>query len=377
MDIPGQSSILAHFSLIEDPRRNHWNTLHGLYDILTIALCAVLGGADGWDDIADFGRSKHAFFTDKLNLEHGLPSSDTFRRVLASIDPECFATCFLSWIEAAVGELGGDFVGIDGKTLRGSYEKDDPKAAIHMVSAWAHANRMILAQYKVESKSNEITAIPKLLEMLDLTGCLVTIDAMGCQGEMARQIHEQGADYILALKGNQSRLHGDVKTFFAEAKARNFRGMEVSSSETVNLGHARQEVRRCWVSHDVAWLDGAGKWAGLASMALIEYDRDVYSDGPTQQRYYISSRPLEAEAMVEAVRRHWGIENKVHWVLDVSFGEDARRIRRDHGAENFSVMRRVAVNLLRQDETSKRKSIKGRRKQAGWDNDYLGRLLGF
>jgi predicted transposase YbfD/YdcC len=377
METPAQSSILAHFSLIEDPRRNHWNTLHRLYDILTIALCAVLGGADGWDDIADFGRSKHAFFTDKLKLENGLPSSDTFRRVIASIDPECFAACFLSWIEAAVGQLGGDFVGIDGKTLRGSYEKDDPKAAIHMVSAWAHANRMILGQYKVESKSNEITAIPKLLEMLDLKGCLVTIDAMGCQREIARQIHEQGADYILALKGNQSTLHGDVKTFFTEAKARDFNAMEVSFSETVNLGHARREVRRCWVCDDVMWLDGFAKWAGLSSMALIEYRRDVYSDGPTEQRYYISSRSLEAEAMIEAVRSHWGIENKVHWVLDVSFGEDASRIRRDHGAENFSVMRRVAVNLLRQDETSKRKSIKGRRKQAGWDNDYLGRLLGF
>jgi len=161
METPAQSSILAHFSLIEDPRRNHWNTLHRLYDILTIALCAVLGGADGWDDIADFGRSKHAFFTDKLKLEHGLPSSDTFRRVIASINPECFAACFLSWIEAAVGQLGGDFVGIDGKTLRGSYEKDDPKAAIHMVSAWAHANRMILGQYKVENKTNEIRSFSR------------------------------------------------------------------------------------------------------------------------------------------------------------------------------------------------------------------------
>ena len=306
----------------------------------------------------------------------GIPSSDTFRRVIASIEPACFARCFLSWIEAAVGKLGGDFIGIDGKALRGSYEKDDPKALVHIVSAWASRNRMILAQYKVDSKSNEITAIPKLLEMLDLKGCLVSIDAMGCQREIARQLREQEADYILALKGNQGTLHEDVKTFFSEAKAIGFKGIAHSFFEQKDEGHARTEVRRCWVSHDVSWLPGYAKWTGLASIVLVEYTRDLYSEEPSERRYYISSRLLDAEAMLEGVRRHWGIENKVHWVLDVCFGEDASRIRRDDGAENFSVLRRVALNLLRQDETSKRKSIKGRRKQAGWDNDYLGHLLG-
>lgn len=372
--IPNDSSILAHFSILQDPRRNDWNILHPLSDIVTIALCAVLSGAEGWRDIATFGKAKQAWFTQRLKLEQGIPSPDTFRRVIAAIDPAVFADCFLSWVNAVVGKLGGGVVAIDGKTLRGSYDKDDPKAALHLVSAWADSANMILAQYKVDSKTNEITAIPTLLKVLDVEGCLVTIDAMGCQREIAQQIVDQKADYVLSLKGNQGLLHRDVKDYFVEVKGD--QRAELSYSETVNLDHGRKEVRRCWVSEDVAWLSGSAKWAGLCLIAMIEYVRDVYSESKVERRYYISSRALTASSLMEAVRQHWGIENKVHWVLDVSFSEDASRIRRDDGAENFSTLRRMALNLLRRDETSTRKSIKGRRKQAGWDNHYLEQLLG-
>lgn len=275
-----------------------------------------------------------------------------------------------------MGKLGQGVVAIDGKTLRGSYDKDDPKAALHLVSAWADSANMILAQYKVDQKTNEITAIPKLLKVLDLAGCLVTLDAMGCQCEIAQQIVDQKADYVLSLKGNQGLLHRDVKEYFAEVKPGQPQRAGFSFSETVHLAHGRKEVRRCWVSDDVTWVSGYSKWAGLCIIAMIEYVRDVYTDSKLERRYYISSRALTASALMEAVRQHWGIENKVHWVLDVSFSEDASRIRRDDGAENFSTLRRMAINLLRRDETSRRKSIKGRRKQAGWDNHYLERLLG-
>lgn len=386
MAIDDAASMLAHFSVIEDPRRNHWNTRHRLEDILTIALTAVIGGAEGWDDIAAFARAKEDWFCQRLNLKQGIPSSDTFRRVIASIDPECFAACFAAWVKAAIGRLGGslreDQIAIDGKRLRGSYEKDDPKAAIHMVSAWASSARMILAQEKVADKSNEITAIPKLLEVLDLAGCLVTIDAMGCQREIAEQLQHKHADYVLALKGNQPGLHAEVKGYFAEAQARAYAHMDVSCYESEHIAHGRKgdvkspEVRRCVVSDDVSWLAYYPKWAALRAIAMVEYCRDVYSEAGFERRYYISSRALSGAEMIEAVRRHWEIENQVHWVLDVSFSEDASRIRRDEGAENFAVMRRLALNVLRQDQTSKTKSIKGRRKVAGWDNAYLTRLIG-
>ena len=423
-------SIRNHFDTLEDPRRNHWNIDHKLGDVLFIALCAVLGGAEGWKDIETFGKAKKAWFDQKLSLTEGIPSDDTFRRVISRIDPKSFGACFRGWVRASVDTLseeehgeeehgeeehgeekhggekhgeeehgeekhgeekhGEELIAIDGKTLRGSYEDGDPKAAVHMVSAWASANEMVLAQRKTDDKSNEITAIPELLApellaLLELNGCLVTIDAMGCQKEIARQIWEAEADYVLALKGNQGHLHREVREYFEEAKKRGFpkagfpKAMPTSCCEESAVGHNRKEVRRCVVSTDVEWLGSYGEWAGLKSIALVEYCRDVYaSDDPraeTKQRFYISSMACEAEELLEATRRHWEIENKVHWVLDVSFAEDDSRIRRRDGAENFSRLRRMALNLLRSDDTANRKSIKGRRKQAGWDQQYLERLV--
>ena len=295
----------------------------------------------------------------------------------------------LGWVREAVEALQHDHenerevVAIDGKTLRGSYEDGDPKAAIHMVSAasrrgvaWASANDMVLAGRKVEDKSNEITAIPQLLTMLDLRGCIVTIDAMGCQTDIAEQVCQAEADYVLALKGNQGNLHADVRAYFEEGKKRGLEAMPVSVAEQTNIRHGRKEIRRCVASADVKWVAGYKQWANLTSIALVEYCRDVYAEKPAwEQRFYISSASLEAEAMLNTVRRHWEIENKVHWVLDVSFQEDASRVRRRDGAENFSRLRRMALNLLRSDSTAKRQSIKGRCKQAGWDHQYLEHLI--
>lgn len=371
MEAKDATCIAAHFDAIEDPRRDR-GKLHKLNDILIIAICATIGGAEGWDDIAAFGRAKQDWFEQRLDLEHGIPSADTFRRVIALIKPRHFAQCFLCWVNAVVQDLGGDRIAIDGKTLKGSY--DHPKAAIHMVSAWANEHRLVLAQEKVDQKTNEITAIPALLEVLDLEGCIVTLDAMGTQREIAQQIHDQGADYVLALKANHGILHAEVVEYFEDAKARYFKGIDHDYAETLDLGHARRERRRCLVSGDVTWLRDYAKWAGFRSLILVESERATYTKETVQQRYFISSLAPDAAKILAAVRGHWGIENQLHWVLDVSFSEDACRIRRNNGAENFSVLRRIALNVLRQDTESKL-SLKAKRKTAGWNNDYLARIL--
>jgi len=306
------SGIRKHFDTIEDPRNNDWNIDHEFGDVLIIALCAVIGGAEGWEDIETFGTCRRDWFEEKLQLrDRGIPSNDTFRRVISRIAPEHFQACFLGWIREAVGALGGDFVAIDGKTLRGSYEDGDPKAAIHMVSAWASENEMVLAQRKTDEKSNEITAIPELLALLDLEGCIVTIDAMGCQTEIAGQIREAEADYLLALKGNQGNLHAEAQEYFEEGKNRRFDAVPVSKVEQTEISHDRREVRRCYVSTDVEWLPGYEEWTDLTSIALVEYCRDTCSEqAETQQRLYISSSGWEAEELLEATRRHLGIRKQ-------------------------------------------------------------------
>ena len=364
-------SLLEHFQNLEDPRWPRYK-LHKFNDLLFIAICATISGADGWSDIEQFAHAKEDWLRGYLELPNGVPSDDTFRRVISRINPEAFEACFRGWITAVVEHTDGELISIDGKTLRGSY--DDDKAALCMVSAWASAERLILAQERVSDKSNEITAIPALLSALELSGCLVTLDAMGTQRATAKQITDQGGDYVLALKSNHPTLYEDVRTFFEEAQAKQYQGIDHDFSEQTDAGHGRIEVRRCWVVGDIDWLRHQDRWAGLRSLVLVEARRMVDEHESLDRRYYITSAAPVASKLLAAVRGHWGIENQVHWVLDVSFSEDRSRIRKGYGAVNMSLLRRLTLNLIRKEKTVK-SSLKQKRKRAGWDNGYLEKVL--
>lgn len=367
--------IADHFDHLQDTRRAQ-GRLHRLDHILTVALCAVVAGAEGWADIATFGHAKAEWLTRRLGLPHGPPSADTVRRVLSTIEPDAFAEGFARWVESVATKTAGEVVAIDGKALRHSYHKDDPQAMIHMVSAWASEQRLVLAQTVVDEKSNEITAIPRLLDVLDVSGCIVTIDAMGTQTGIAAQIRDQGADYVLALKGNQGALDADVRDYFETLRPTSTGA--VCYAESTDVGHGRKDVRRLWASSDVAWLVQGGDWAGLKSLVMVESERHTDGGIARQRRYYITSLPADgpsdAARLLGAVRSHWGIENGVHWVLDVVFREDESRVRQDHGGANLSVLRHLALNLLRRAES--KLSLRMRRKRAGWDDRFLEEVVG-
>lgn len=367
------ASILTHFASLEDPRDMRGKE-HLLLDIITIALCAVMSGAEGWEDMAEYGRAKQDWLSTFLSLPNGIPCADTFRRVFARLDPEQMQRCFVSWVNAIRELLGAEVVGIDGKTLRHSDDKGCGKAAIHMVSAWASANRLVLGQCKVDDKSNEITAIPALLSVLEITGCIVTIDAMGCQRDIASAILARGADYVLALKGNQGSLFEDVQWLFQQAQASEFEGVAHSFAQSIDIGHGRTETRRCWTLSDLGYLTQAPRWAGLQTIVMVQSERRYQGQTTTENRFFISSLPSQAALVMNAVRTHWSIENSLHWVLDVSFHEDASRIRRDFAPQNMALLRHLALNLLSQDSSSKR-GIAARRKRAAWDHTYLIKLL--
>jgi len=343
-------------------------------DMLIIAVCAVICGADGWEDLEEYGTSQAEWFATFLDLPHGIPGHDTFRRVLSRLDPEELTQCFIAWTEALSEASGGDIVSIDGKTLRHSFDRASGQAAIHMVSAWASANRLVLGQLKVEEKSNEITAIPKLIQMLDIAGATVTIDAMGCQKEIAKVITDREAEYVLALKENHPTLSGDVTRFFDEAKATAFADIAHAYHETVDGDHGRIETRRYWITSDIEWLGAKASWAKLHSIGMVESCREVGETVQVETRYFLTSLPAQGVRFAQAVRQHWGVENSLHWVLDVSFQEDACRIRKEKGAQTFAVLRHIALNLLRREPHHKR-GIKARRKRAGWDRDYLVQVL--
>lgn len=366
------TSLLEHFEDIEDPRWSRYK-LHKLSDLIFITICACICGADGWEDIEQFAVAKQDWLKKYLELPNGLPSDDTFRRVISRIDPDAFEACFRSWITSVIEHTEGELISIDGKTLRGS--NDHGKAALCLVSAWANSNRLILAQERVSEKSNEITALPNLLSALEISGCIVTIDAIGTQRTIVEQIVQQEADYVLALKSNHPMLYEDVRTFFDEAQAEQYQHIDHSYVAHTDDGHGRIEVRRCWAVGDVAWLRNQDRWAGLKSIICVEAKRITGADESVSRRYYISSLTPDAEQILQAVRGHWGIENQVHWVLDVGFGEDGSRIRKDHGAANMSLLRRLTLNLIRQEDSVKW-SLKGKRKRAGWDNTYLEKVLG-
>jgi predicted transposase YbfD/YdcC len=369
------SPFVEHFGSLPDPRVDR-TKLHPLLDILVIAVCAVIAGAEGWEDIAEFGRLKECFFRERLGLElpHGIPSPDTFRRVMARLDPDAFGRAFLAWTQTLRVRTKGEVVALDGKTLRHSFDTAAGQAPIHLVSAWAATNRLVLAQVKVDDKSNEITAFPALLALLDLRGCTVTIDAMGCQKEIARQIIAQEGDYVLALKANQGQIFEDVRLFFEDATLGGFAGIRVRCDERTEKDHGRIETRRYWLVKEIDWLEGKPEWAGLCSIGMAESMRRIGEKVETERRYFLCSLKGSARIFGRAVRRHWGIENGEHYVLDVSFHEDACRIRREHGAENFATLRHIALNLVRRERTATR-GVKARLRRAGWDEGYLLRVL--
>ena len=362
----------THFSNITDPR--DLNKRHKFIDIITIAICAVVCGANSWEHIQVFGQSKLDWFKDFLQLPHGIPSHDTFGRVFAQIDPGEFQQSFMSWVQALCQLSHGQVIAVDGKTLRRSHDKTNGKSAIHMVSAWASANGMVLGQVKTDEKSNEITAIPELIKTLEVEGCIVTIDAMGCQKNIAKTIIDKGADYVLALKDNQGTLHDNVELFFQDYLKNNTNHSAIDSYQSTDGDHGRIEIRKYWTTSDINWLQGKESWKNLNTIGMVQRQRHVGDDSSIETSYYISSIENDAKRLGHAVRSHWGIENSLHWVLDVSFREDESRIRKDNAPQNFAVLRHMALNLLK-TETSLKKSVKSKQLKAGWDNNYLTKVL--
>lgn len=373
------NSIQAHFADLPDPRRAQGRR-HRLSDMIVIAVCAVICCADSWADVADFGRAKLKWFRTFLDLPHGIPCQDTFERVFARLDPAAFERCFMSWTKALAGSSRGKLVAIDGKRIRRSFAHAwDHSTATHLVSAFVHEDATVLGQLSVDCKENEIVAIPKLLELLDLSGAAVTIDAMGCQTEIAGQIVRNGGDYVLAVKENQPALHDALRRNLDEMILEKFAGVRHDFAQSVEGDHGRIETRRVWVSDQLDdWLDAGlrSRWMGLRSVVVVEAKREMpLKPTSVERRYFISSLPgTDASRMATCIRGHWSVENKLHWVLDVSFAEDQSRQRKDHAAENFSRLRRIALNLLRR-ETTKKRGVKGKRLNAAWDHDYLLKLL--
>lgn len=373
MDANAPDTLLRWFGDLKDPRPGH-NVMHRFSDMLAIAILAVLCGADGWVDVATFGRCKEDWLRTFLPLPHGIPSHDTFGRVFGRLDPTAFEKCFMNWV-AALAQSDGRLIAIDGKTLRHSFDTADQKAAIHMISAWSQANQLVLGQLTTEAKSNEITAIPELLKLLDLKGAVVTVDAMGCQKAIAEKIIDQGGDYILQVKDNQPSLHQDLQLLFAEGMRKDCLGVGHTFVQEADKGHGRVETRRLWTTEEVGWYAQASQWKGLSRFICIESVREGNGKSSTDRRYYLSSiQKTTAGALLRIIRGHWGIENRLHWCLDVSFNEDSSRIRKGHAAENFSRLRRLALNLLRKDKTYK-VGLKTKTKACSWDHQYLFNIL--
>ncbi|MEI9892435.1 MAG: ISAs1 family transposase [Chthoniobacter sp.] len=367
------TSLSQYLSIIADPRVDRTKE-HSLHDLLIIAVLAMLCGAESFVDFADFGRAQESWLRTFLPLPNGIPSHDTFGRVFALLDPEQFAACFSSWTQSLRQSLAQEIVAVDGKTVRRSHDRARGRPAIHLVSAWASENGLVLGQIKIEEKSNEITAIPALLRALELRGCIVTIDAMGTQKAIAKEIVEADAQYVLALKGNHEKVHAEVREFFADARARQFPGVTHAFLETVEKDHGRLETRRYWITEQIGWFADRALWAGLRSFGMVESLREIDGQMTAEIRFYLGSIPADAQTFARAVRGHWGIENQLHWSLDVAFGEDQCRVRVGHAAENLARLRHIALNILKADTTKKR-GLKGKQKNAAWDHSYLLHLL--
>jgi predicted transposase YbfD/YdcC len=367
-------TIYAYFGQIPDPLLDRTKR-HSLKDIIVIAICAVICGADGWVAVEEFGKSKIDWFRRFLDLPNRIPSHDTFGRVFSLLDSEQFMGCFASWISNVARLTSGEVVAVDGKTLRRSFDTASSKSAIHMVSAWACENGLVLGQVTTDQKSNEITAIPKLLDGLELSGCIVTIDAMGCQKKIAKKIVDKDCDYLFGLKGNQGALNDDVREFFRYAEEEQFEGIPHDYVETVDGEHGRIETRRIWCTSDTDWFEEKHLWKGLSSFGMVESERLVGDKTSVERRYFISSLAGDdAEQFGRAVRQHWQIENKLHWTLDISFREDDCRVRSGHAAENIAVLRHIALNLLKKEKSTKL-GVQNKRLKAGWDDDFRLKVL--
>ena len=366
-----KAGIIEHFKGIED-KRDTKSQKHNLLEIIVMTICAVCAGCDDYCEIALFCKSKEEWFKNFLELKNGVASHDTFNRVISRIEPKQFEKCFMEWVSTTNKISKGQVVAIDGKTLRGS--KDGDIKAIHMVSAWANTNKLVLGQIKTEEKSNEITAIPELLELLDVSGCIVTIDAMGCQTKIVEKIVSKSADYVLAVKGNQGSLSEDIELFFEEKLPHKMKDVAHDYYKTVEKDHGRIEKREYYITEEIGWLiERHPKWKNLKSIGIAKSTVQIGEKKREDIRFYISSLPGNATQFGDAVRGHWGIENSLHWVLDVAFHEDANRIRKDHSAENFAVIRHISLNLIKQD--SSKISIKNKRKLCGYDDDFRYKII--
>ena len=366
------SDLVSRLAIVPDPRSEK-NKRYPLEEILLLCICAVVSGADGWQSIADFGRTKLGWLRQFLPFANGIPSADCLGWVMARLPARGFQGCFLEWTRSVAQRSDGEVVAIDGKQLRRSHDRRRGQRAIHLVSAWASAQRLSLGQVATEAKSNEITAIPELLKLLELKGCIVTIDAMGCQTAIAAQIVAQGGDYVLAVKDNQPQLHAAIRDYFDTARAGDFRDIPLSYFEETDAGHGRCEVRRCWLIKDLGTLPDPQQWQGLRSIALIEAERHRGEVITRECRHYITTLTGEARQLAHAARAHWGVENSLHWVLDVTFREDDSRIRRDHAPANFNTLRQFALNLIKRQPTPK--SVKQQRFKAALDDNFRTKVM--
>ena len=375
--LPQPLSVVECFEGLPDPRRDRTRQ-HKLCDILVIGLCSMLTVGEGFTDMEYVGRLRQKWFKTFLDLPNGIPSHDTFSRVFSALDPHCFLDCFVRWVSGVCPALQGMVVAIDGKALRRAADAGAPLP--HIVSAWAAESGLTLGQVKVDDKSNEITAIPELLRVLQLKGCIVTIDAMGCQKDIAAAIADKGADYVLALKGNQGIAHGEFQEYFDDAIPAEAKGPVAKAGaifdfcETRDKGHGRSEIRRYWQTIDIGWFHDLKRWKGLTSIGMVESQRTVKGKRAVERRYFLSSLPLNVAALAKAVRQHWSIENPLHWSLDVTFNEDQSRARARNAAQNLATLRRLALNLIKTDKTPN-VAVRKKRMRAAMEPDYLKRLL--
>ncbi len=368
------STIQKHFGTLTDSRTA--NKRHLLIDIITISICAVICGASTYEQIVAFGKAKFKWLDTFLELPNGIPSHDTFGRVFSIINPREFQNSFMEWVEDVSQRLENEIIAIDGKTLRRSHDNASGKKAIHMVNAWATGANIVLGQFKTEEKSNEITAIPLLLKMLDISDNIITIDAMGCQKKIASVIIDKKADYVLSLKENHPVMHENTKLYLDDKIESGLSGVDYNYHETLDGEHGRVETRKYWITSDINHLQGKENWKKLNSIGVVERTREIGENISVEKHYYLTSIESDAELFAKAVRNHWGVENGLHWTLDMAFREDECRIRKGHAPENFSVLRQMALNLLKSEKSFKG-SINTKRLEAAWNKDYLKTVINY